>query len=68
MCKIITDIKHIEEVQRIIDVCDNDDESDVEAVDDVVEDDQPKNNTDVEIVSSVCVIKSTHESSLPIKF
>ena len=47
MCKNVTDIKHIEEVQRIIDVCDNDDESDVEADDDIVEDAQPKNNADV---------------------
>ena len=54
MCKIITDIKHIAEVQRIIDVCDNDDESDVEADDDIVEDAQPRDYTDVETVSSVC--------------
>ena len=53
MCKIITGIKNIEEVQRTIGVCDNDDESDSEADDDIVEDAQPKNNTDVEIVSSV---------------
>ena len=54
MCKIITDTKHIEEVQRIIDICDKDDESDVEGDDELVEDSQPKNNTDVELVSSVC--------------
>ena len=54
MCKIITYIKHIEEVQRIVDMCDNDDESGVETDGDNVDDAQPKNNTDIKIVSSVC--------------
>ena len=39
--QIITDPKHIQEVQRIIDACDNDDESDAEV-------------DDVEVLSSVC--------------
>ena len=43
-----------EEVQQILDVCENDDESDVETDGDNVDDAQPKKTTDIKVVSSVC--------------
>ena len=67
MCKIITEIKHIEEVQQIIDVCDNDDESDVEADDDMLRM-LSQRTTQMLKLYILCVIKSTNESSLSTNF